>query len=79
MDLKWFAAARRRGLLGRRRQMKHKRYVLGEWIMKISGPGEGYSGRVQVAVENVDRRDLRFAQALARLTEVWIAARGVTR
>ena len=59
---------------GEEAQMKRRRHVVGEWLVKIVGPAQPQRGRVQVTVENVDQRDRRFAQALAKVVEVWIAS-----
>lgn len=55
--------------------MKSKRLVvLGEWFFRLTVPAQARPGRVRVTVENVDKRDLPLAQALARVIEVWIAS-----
>lgn len=55
--------------------MKRQRKIVGEWFFRITGTAQARPSRVRVLVENADRRDLRFVQALARVIEVWITLR----
>lgn len=56
--------------------MKKRNVLVGEWFFELWGPERGRSGPVTVSVKNADRPDLRFAQALAKAVEVWIASGG---
>lgn len=49
-----------------------KAFVLGEWFFRITGPAQTRRGRVRATVENVNACDRRFAQALAKVIEVWM-------
>ena len=56
--------------------MKRKRFIVGEWIMRVTGSSKAHPDRIRVLVENVNQPDLQFAQAVAKVVEVWIASGG---
>jgi hypothetical protein len=52
----------------------NKTVVVNEWVFVFSHPAANQPGCLSVTVDNVDRRDRAFAQALAKVVEAWVNA-----